>query len=159
MKSISLLNSNLIMLQIFSDEYFMNKALEEAKKAFDSGEIPVGCIIVCKKQIIARSHNLTERLNDVTAHAEMQAITAASNQLGGKYLNECDIFVTVEPCAMCAGALNWSQMGRLVYGIGDNKKGYSLHSPNLLHPKTIVKKGVLESESADLMKLFFSDKR
>jgi len=147
------------MEQLFSDEYFMGKALDEARKAFVSGEVPVGCVIVCGNQIIARSHNLTECLNDVTAHAEMQAITAAANQLGGKYLNECTLYVTIEPCAMCASAMNWSQLGTLVFGANDDKRGYSNYSPNLLHPKTTIKKGILEKESSQLMKSFFSEKR
>jgi len=147
------------MAQLFSDEYFMGKALNEANKAFKAGEIPVGCVIVCKNQIIARAHNLTERLNDVTAHAEMQAITAAANQLGGKYLNECTLYVTIEPCVMCAGALNWAQLGKLVWGARDEKRGYTNILQNLLHPKTEVMKGVLENESADLMKNFFIEKR
>jgi tRNA(adenine34) deaminase len=147
------------MSQLFSDEYFMGKALEEAKQAYKAGEIPVGCVIVCANQIIARAHNLTELLNDVTAHAEMQAITAAANQLGGKYLNECTLYVTVEPCVMCAGALNWAQLGKLVWGARDEKRGYTNILQNLLHPKTEVMKGVLENESADLMKNFFIEKR
>jgi tRNA(adenine34) deaminase len=147
------------MEQLFSDEYFMGKALEEARKAYDLEEVPVGCVVVCQNRIIARSHNLTEQLNDVTAHAEMQAITAAANQLGGKYLNECTLYVTVEPCVMCAGAISWSQLGKLVWGARDEKRGYSNIPQNLLHPKTIVMKGVLEKESAELMKRFFAEKR
>jgi tRNA(adenine34) deaminase len=147
------------MEQLFSDEYFMKKALEEARIAFDQGEVPVGCIVVCQNKIVARTHNLTERLNDVTAHAEMQAITAAANLLGGKYLPECTLYVTVEPCVMCAGALNWSQVGKIVWGARDEKRGYSNIPTNLLHPKTIVIKGILENESAELMKSFFAQKR
>jgi len=147
------------MEQLFSDEYFMGKALEEARKAFDLDEVPVGCVVVCQNRIIARSHNLTEQLNDVTAHAEMQAITSAANQLGGKYLNECTIYVTVEPCVMCAGAMNWAQTGKLVWGAKDEKRGYTNIIQNLLHPKTVVRNGVLEKESAELMKRFFSEKR
>lgn len=147
------------MITAFSDEYFMRKALEEAEKAFKAGEVPVGCVVVCKNQIIARSHNLTERLTDVTAHAEMQAITAAANTLGGKYLSECKLFVTLEPCAMCAGALNWAQIGAIVYGANDPKRGFSLVTPNLLHPKTIVIKGILEQEASQLIKNFFLSKR
>jgi tRNA(adenine34) deaminase len=147
------------MEELFTDEYFMAKALDEARKAFDLDEVPVGCVIVCKNRIIARSHNLTERLNDVTAHAEMQAITAAANLLGGKYLPECTLFVTVEPCVMCAGALNWAQIGTLVWGTRDEKRGYTNIKDNLLHPKTIVKRGVLENESAELMKQFFAKRR
>ena len=148
-----------VMLQPFSDEYFMKKALEEAKKAFDDGEVPVGCVIVCNNQIIARAHNLTETLNDVTAHAEMQAITAAAGMLGGKYLNECTLYVTVEPCVMCAGALAWSQIGKVIYGASDPKRGYSQFAPQTMHPKTKVISGILENESAQLMKLFFSVRR
>ena len=147
------------MEQLFSDEYFMGKALEEARKAFDLDEVPVGCVVVCQNRIIARSHNLTEQLNDVTAHAEMQAITSAANQLGGKYLNECTLYVTVEPCVMCAGAINWAQTGKLVWGARDEKRGYTNVIQNLLHPKTVVVKGVLEKESAELMKRFFAEKR
>jgi tRNA(adenine34) deaminase len=147
------------MEQLFSDEYFMRKAMEEARNAFDEDEVPVGCVVVCQNRIIARSHNLTERLNDVTAHAEMQAITAAANQLGGKYLNECVLYVTVEPCVMCVGALNWSQIGKIVWGARDEKRGYTNVEQNLLHPKTIVTSGVLEKESAELMKKFFARKR
>ncbi len=175
---------------VFSDEYFMQEALKEAKKAFDADEVPVGAVVVCSNKIIARCHNLTELLNDVTAHAEMQAITSASNFLNGKYLNECTLYVTLEPCVMCAGAIAWAQLGRLVYGAPDTKRGFNLLSPQknigisetqmlqsdevkseknnlthksksyqLLHPKTIVKSGVLEDECALLMKTFFQKKR
>lgn len=147
------------MIQLFSDEYFMKKALEEAKTAFEEGEVPVGCVIVCQNKIIARAHNMTEKLNDVTAHAEMQAITAATNTLGGKYLNDCVLYVTLEPCTMCAGALSWSQIGKVVYGAPDLKKGYTVFAPNILHPKTEVVNGILENESAQLIKLFFQLKR
>lgn len=147
------------MLQPFSDEYFMKKSLIEAKKAFDEGEVPIGCIIVCKNQIIARTHNLTETLTDVTAHAEIQAITAASNLLGGKYLIDCTLYVTVEPCIMCAGALGWSQIGKIVYGALDPKRGFTQFAPKALHPKTIVVSGVLEEDCAQLLKLFFLTKR
>jgi len=147
------------MEQLFSDEYFMKKALDEARKAFDQDEVPVGCVVVCNNKIIARAHNLTERLNDVTAHAEMQAITAAANLLGGKYLPECTLYVTVEPCVMCAGALNWAQLGKVVWGARDEKRGYSNIPTNLLHPRTIVIKGILDNESAELMKNFFAQKR
>ena len=147
------------MLQPFSDEYFMKKALEEAKNAFEKGEIPVGCIVVCHNQIIARCHNLTEALTDVTAHAEMQAITAASNKLGGKYLNDCTFYITIEPCAMCAGALGWAQVGKIVYGASDEKKGFSKMAPKSLHPKTKIIKDILEYECSSLMKKFFSEKR
>ena len=141
------------------DNYYMKKALEEARKAFDKGEIPIGAIVVCKDQIIARSFNLTETLTDVTAHAEMQAITAAANTLGGKYLNDCPLYVTVEPCVMCAGALGWSQLGRLVYGACDEKRGYQLYAPKALHPKTSVITGVLAEEAAELMRKFFKARR
>jgi len=137
----------------------MKAAIEEAKKAFDKQEVPVGAVIVCKNVIIARAHNLTETLKDPTAHAEMQAITAATNYLGGKYLTDCKIYVTVEPCPMCAGALYWSQIPELFYGAPDLKRGYSLISHALLHPKTKVKKGILESECSDLMMSFFKAKR
>ncbi len=147
-------------LSVFSDEYFMKEALKEAQKAFDADEVPVGAIVVCNNKIIARAHNLTERLNDVTAHAEMQAITAAANFLNGKYLNECTMYVTLEPCVMCAGAIAWAQLGTLVYGALDTKRGFSLlNKENILHPKTIVKSGVLEEEGATLIKSFFKNKR
>ena len=143
-----------------SDEDFMREALKEAQKAFDADEIPVGAVVVCNNKIIARAHNLTERLNDVTAHAEMQVITSAANFLNGKYLNECTLYVTLEPCVMCAGAIAWAQLGRLVYGAADTKRGFNLLIENkLLHPKTEVKANVLGEESAELMKLFFQNKR
>jgi tRNA(adenine34) deaminase len=147
------------MLHPFSDEYFMKQALEEAKKAFEAGEVPVGCVVVCNHRIIARAHNLTETLTDVTAHAEMQAITAAANLLGGKYLADCTLYVTVEPCVMCAGALGWSQISKVVFGASDEKKGYRKFAPNTLHPKTEVIGGVMEYECAEIMKMFFSAKR
>ena len=142
-----------------ADERYMRKALEEARRAFEADEIPVGAVIVCGDQIIARGHNLTEMLHDVTAHAEMQAITAAAEHLGGKYLDVCTLYVTVEPCIMCAGAIGWSQLGRLVYGASDPKRGYSFFAPKALHPKTKVVSGVLEEECAALMKEFFQHKR
>lgn len=142
-----------------TDERYMRKALEEARRAFDADEIPVGAVVVCGDQIIARGHNLTEMLHDVTAHAEMQAITAAAEYLGGKYLDVCTLYVTVEPCIMCAGAIGWSQLGRLVYGASDPKRGYSFFAPKALHPKTKVVSGVLEEECAALMKDFFLRKR
>ncbi|MBO7293881.1 MAG: nucleoside deaminase [Bacteroidaceae bacterium] len=142
-----------------TDERYMRKALEEARRAFDADEIPVGAVVVCGDQIIARGHNLTEMLHDVTAHAEMQAITAAAEHLGGKYLDVCTLYVTVEPCIMCAGAIGWSQLGRLVYGASDPKRGYSYFAPKALHPKTKVVSGVLEEECAALMKEFFQHKR
>lgn len=141
------------------DNFYMRKALEEAQKAFDMGEIPVGAVVVCRDTIIAKAHNLTERLTDVTAHAEMQAITAAAEYLGGKYLNECTLYVTVEPCIMCAGALGWSQLGRLVFGASDDKRGYQRFAPQALHPKTVVVKGVMEEDCAQLMKDFFKGRR
>lgn len=142
-----------------SDEYYMRKALDEAKHAYEKGEIPIGAVVVCHDRIIARCYNLTETLIDVTAHAEMQAITAAANTLGGKYLNECTLYVTVEPCVMCAGAIAWSQLGKLVYGASDEKRGYQKFAPNALHPKTQVVAGVLADEAALLMREFFKDKR
>lgn len=141
------------------DKYYMNQALAEARKAMQSDEVPVGAVIVCKDRIIARAHNLTETLTDVTAHAEMQAITAAASVLGGKYLNECTLYVTVEPCVMCAGAIAWSQMGRVVFGTEDEKRGYQILAPQVMHPKTVVVKGVLAQDCATLMKDFFISKR
>lgn len=142
-----------------NDVFFMKKALEEAQVAFKQDEIPIGAVIVCNEQIIARAHNLTETLTDVTAHAEMQAITAASNSLGGKYLNECTLYVTVEPCTMCAGAIGWAQLQRVVYGTDDEKRGFTKLAPKALHPKTVVTKGILADESAELMRNFFKKKR
>jgi len=144
---------------LYSNDYFMREALKEAQKAFDANEVPVGAVIVANNKIIARAHNLTELLNDVTAHAEMQAITAAANSLGGKYLTDCSIYVTLEPCTMCAGALGWSQITKLVYGATDTKKGFGLLSQNVLHPKTEVVGGLLEEECGDLLKLFFKQRR
>ena len=144
---------------MLDDTYFMKQALVEAQKAADRGEVPVGAVVVCKERIIGRAHNLTETLNDVTAHAEMQAITAAANVLGGKYLNECTLYVTVEPCVMCAGAIAWAQTGRLVFGAEDEKHGYQRYAAQALHPKTIVGKGVRAEECAALMKAFFAAKR
>ena len=140
---------------MLDDTYFMKQALSEAKQAFDKDEVPIGAVVVCNNRIIARAHNLTETLNDVTAHAEMQAITAAANVLGGKYLNECTLYVTVEPCPMCAGALGWAQLQRVVYGAGDNKRGYTHFSTKVLHPKTQVGFGVMADECGELMKRFF----
>lgn len=142
-----------------TDQEYMQMALIEAKQAFEEGEVPVGAVIVCRDRIIARAHNLTERLTDVTAHAEMQAITAAANALGGKYLTDCTLYVTVEPCVMCAGALAWAQLSRIVYGASDPKRGFSVFAPNALHPRTEVTKGVLAEECANLMKGFFQRKR
>lgn len=141
------------------DTFYMKQALAEAQKAADRGEVPVGAVIVCRDRIIARSHNLTETLNDVTAHAEMQAITAAANYLGGKYLTDCTLYVTVEPCVMCAGAIAWAQMGRLVFGASDEKRGYQNYAPQALHPKTVVAQGIMSDECAELMKVFFRKKR
>ncbi|MDL2223093.1 nucleoside deaminase [Bacteroidales bacterium OttesenSCG-928-M11] len=141
------------------DSFYMKQALIEAQSAFDRGEVPVGAVIVSNDTIIARSHNLTELLNDVTAHAEMQAITSAANVLGGKYLQDCTIYVTVEPCPMCAGALAWSQISRVVYGAKDDKRGYSKFDPDLLHPKTQVTSGVMAEQAAELMTSFFKSKR
>jgi tRNA(adenine34) deaminase len=146
------------MENLFTDEYFMKKALQEAEIAFEKGEIPVGAIIVIENKIIAKSHNLTELLNDVTAHAEMQSITAAANFLGGKYLKNCTLYVTLEPCQMCAGALYWSQISKIVYGATDDQRGYTKLGTQL-HPKTEVVKGVLAEECAQLMKDFFASKR
>ncbi len=147
------------MLSIFSDEYFMKEALKEAQRAFELDEVPVGAVIVCQNKIIARGHNLTERLTDVTAHAEMQAFTAAASYLGGKYLQDCTLYVTLEPCVMCAGAAFWTQISKIVYAAADEKRGYSLISQNLLHPKTEFVKGVLAQECSDLVKDFFKKKR
>lgn len=141
------------------DSFYMKQALVEAQKAAERGEVPVGAVVVCRDRIIARAHNLTETLNDVTAHAEMQAITAAANYLGGKYLTDCTLYVTVEPCVMCAGAIAWAQMGRLVFGATDEKRGYQRLAPDALHPKTAVVKDVLSVECAELMKTFFKKKR
>ena len=140
--------------QAFTDEYFMKIALQEAQKAFDKNEVPVGAIVVSNEKIIARAHNLTETLNDVTAHAEMQAITSATNYIGGKYLNECTMYVTLEPCVMCAGALNWAQLGKLVYGADDEKKGFSLIKKNILHPSTKKIQGVFKGECSNILKKF-----
>lgn len=139
--------------------YYMRQALTEAAKAAEKGEVPVGAVVVCQDRIIARAHNLTEALNDVTAHAEMQAITAAANTLGGKYLTKCTLYVTVEPCVMCVGAIAWSQMGKLVFGAEDEKRGYRRYAPDALHPKTVVETGILAEECTALMKEFFRKKR
>ena len=147
------------MALLLDDGYFMKQALAEAQKASDKGEVPIGAVIVSGNRIIARAHNLTESLNDVTAHAEMQAITAAANVLGGKYLKDCTLYVTLEPCPMCAGALGWSQISRIVYGASDEKKGYLKYAPQALHPKTTLTTGILAEESISLMKAFFQAKR
>lgn len=146
------------MENIFTDAYFMKKALAEAQMALESGEVPVGAVVVHNNVVIARSHNLTEMLNDVTAHAEMQAITSAANYIGGKYLKDCTLYVTLEPCQMCAGALYWSQVSKVVYGSSDAKRGFKIKGTEL-HPKTIVESGVLEQECSQLMKDFFAGKR
>ncbi len=145
--------------KLFSDEYFMNEALKEAEKAFDRDEIPVGAVIVYNKQIIARAHNLSETLNDATAHAEMQAFTIAANTIGGKYLTDCTLYVTLEPCIMCAGASYWTRPGRIVFGASDKERGYTGISKKLLHPGTSVKQGILENECSALLTDFFKRKR
>lgn len=146
------------MINPFDDTYFMKKALQEAETAFEKGEIPVGAVIVVEDRIIARTHNLTELLNDVTAHAEMQAITSAANFLGGKYLNKCTLYVTLEPCQMCAGALYWSQISKIVYGASDEQRGFKTMGTTL-HPKTEVVNGILAKEASALLKRFFIEKR
>lgn len=147
------------MAELFSDEYFMEKALNEARRALEADEVPVGAVMVLNKRIIARGFNHTETLNDVTAHAEMEAITSAANFLGGKYLTDCTLYVTLEPCVMCAGALQWAQISRIVFGAYDEKRGYSKTGQNLLHPKTEIIGGVLEGECANLLIDFFKGKR
>ncbi|WP_316786052.1 nucleoside deaminase [Pedobacter frigiditerrae] len=142
-----------------ADEHFMKLALNEAKKAFDNDEIPIGAIVVCQGKIIGRGYNLTEQLNDVTAHAEMQAFTAAAQTLGGKYLKDCTLYVTIEPCVMCAGASFWTQISRIVYGANEDKRGFTRINQNLLHPKTVLKGGVLAEECGRLMTTFFHNKR
>lgn len=141
------------------DIRYMRMALDEANKAYQQGEVPVGAVVVCQGRVIARAHNLTETLTDVTAHAEMQAVTSAANFLGGKYLNDCTLYVTLEPCIMCAGALGWAQLKRLVYGAADDKRGFYRYAPQALHPKTEVVTGVLADECSELMKSFFSQRR
>lgn len=150
----------MIDLKQKEDERFMRAALDEARQAFEADEVPIGAVVVCNGRIVGRGHNMTETFNDVTAHAEMQAITAAVNALGGKYLPECTLYVTVEPCLMCAGAIGWSQLRRIVYGTGDDKRGYSTFtSRHPFHPKAAITTGVLADECAALMKTFFSRKR
>jgi tRNA(adenine34) deaminase len=141
------------------DEHYMRLALQEAQKAYDAEEIPIGALVVCKGKIIGRGYNLTEQLNDVTAHAEMQAFTAAAQTLGGKYLKDCTLYVTIEPCVMCAGASYWTQIGRLVYGAAEPKRGFTTKNASLLHPKTVLKGNVLAAECGSLMKHFFENKR
>lgn len=143
----------------FNDNYFMKEALKEAQKAFEKDEVPVGCVIVCDSQIIARAHNFTQALNDVTAHAEMQAFTSAADFLGGKYLNECTLYVTLEPCIMCGGASYWAQLKKIVYGAKDLKRGYSQLSEKILHPKTEVVSGIMAEDSSKLLTSFFKKKR
>ena len=143
----------------FDDTYFMKEALKEAQKAFVKDEVPVGAVIVCENQIIARAHNYTEALNDVTAHAEMQAFTAAADYLGGKYLNECTLYVTLEPCVMCGGASYWTQLKKIVFGAADEKRGFSMLSENILHPKTEVESGLMKEECSKLLTDFFQSKR
>jgi tRNA(adenine34) deaminase len=153
------LNTSVMEVLHPTDESFMKEALKEARKAFEEDEVPIGVVIVCNNRIIARAHNLTERLTDVTAHAEMQAITSAANYLGAKYLIDCTLYVTVEPCVMCAGALFWSQISRVVYAASDPKRGFSITGKNLLHPKTKLASGLLKEEAAKLMEDFFKSKR
>ena len=148
-----------IMEEKNKDEMYMRKALAEAQQAFDEGEIPIGAVVVCKDQVIARAHNLTETLIDPTAHAEMQAITMAANALGGKYLTDCTLYVTVEPCPMCAGAIGWAQVPRIVYGAPDPKRGYREYAPRVMHPKSECKGGILEEECRQFMQEFFKSKR
>lgn len=147
------------MIQPFDDTYFMRQALSEARLAAEEGEVPVGAVITCQGRIIARAHNQTERLHDVTAHAELLAITAATEALGAKYLTDCTLYVTVEPCIMCAGAIGWAQVGTIVYGAADEKRGYSRFAPQAFHPKAKVKRGIMEAECADEMRRFFQSRR
>jgi tRNA(adenine34) deaminase len=141
------------------DERYMRMALAEAKQAFEKGEVPVGCVIVANGQIVGRGHNLTETLADVTAHAEIQAITAAANTLGGKYLTQCSLYVTIEPCTMCAGAIGWAQIKRVIYGAADEKRGFTILAPKAIHPKCLISSGILEAECRELMLSFFAQKR
>ena len=147
------------MLNVFTDKYFMKQAYQEAQLAFEKEEVPVGAVIVCQNQIIARGHNLTEKLTDVTAHAEIMCITAAAEYLGSKYLNDCTLYVTLEPCTMCAGALAWAQLGKLVYGASDEKRGFTRHSERVLHPKTKVEKGIIQEKCSELVTEFFQQRR
>ena len=147
------------MFSIFSDEYYMKKALEEAQLAYEEGEVPVGAIVVCDNQIIAKARNQTERMHDVTAHAEMIAISAATEFLGAKYLTDCTLYVTLEPCVMCAGALAWSQIGKIVYGASEERRGFMKFGQGILHPKTELLQGIAQEECAALMKSFFQEKR
>jgi tRNA(adenine34) deaminase len=147
------------MITPYNDEYFMKQAFQEAMKAFEMGEVPVGAVVVANNHIIARAHNLTEQLTDVTAHAEIQAITAAANSLGGKYLHGCTLFVTLEPCVMCGGALYWTQIDRVVFAARDEKRGAGKLSESIYHPKTLISNGIMENECSELMKTFFKAKR
>lgn len=147
------------MIEVYTDTYFMKQAYLEAQKAFEKGEVPVGAVMVCNNQIIARAHNNTEQLTDVTAHAEIMAMTAASTYLGNKYLLDCTLFVSLEPCIMCAGAIAWAQLGRLVYGASDEKKGFMRYGKELLHPKTTVEFGILNEECGELLTTFFKERR
>ncbi len=147
------------MFSVYNDEYFMRQALKEAEKAYEADEIPIGVVVVCNNQIIARAHNQTEQLTDVTAHAEILAITAASSNLGGKYLEDCEVFCTLEPCFMCAGALFWARPKRVIYGAGDDKRGFMRIGKSILHPKTKLEFGILHEECSSLVKRFFENKR
>ncbi len=158
-KNKSFIKLALRMLSIHSDDFFMKQALKEAQKAFDQNEVPVGAVVVCKKQIIAKSHNQTEMLNDVTAHAEMLGLTSASSYLGSKYLHHCELFITLEPCVMCAGALKWSQIGRVVYGASDDKGGFMRYGKELLHPRTKVEYGIMQDECSLILQEFFKKRR
>ncbi len=149
----------LINQSLIEDHHFMRLALEEARKAYQVGEIPIGAVVVCQNKVVGRGYNLTERLNDVTAHAEMQAFTAAAETLGGKYLRQCTLYVTIEPCVMCAGASYWTQLGRIVYGAPEEKRGFTRFGKNILHPKTLLNSGLLAEECAELMSSFFKKKR
>lgn len=150
------LKTKAMSLSIHSDEHFMKQALKQAEMAFEKGEVPVGAVVVAENRIIAKAHNMTEQLTDVTAHAEMLAMTAAFDAIGGKYLNECTLFVTLEPCVMCAGALYWAQLGRLVYAAEDSKRGFSLHPKKILHPRTETAHALLKNQSEELLKQFFA---
>jgi tRNA(adenine34) deaminase len=147
------------MIELYNDDYFMNEALKEAKKAFEISEVPVGAVVVCKNRIIARAHNQTEKLTDATAHAEMLAVTSAANYLGSKYLNECALYVTLEPCVMCAGALHWVQLQKLIYGASDIQRGFTLVGTPLLHPRTEVVKGIRAVEAKEMIDIFFKNIR
>jgi tRNA(adenine34) deaminase len=147
------------MIELYSDSYFMKEALKEAQKAYEKDEVPIGAVVVCNNKIIARAHNMTEALNDATAHAEMLAITAAENFLGSKYLNKCSLYVSLEPCVMCAGASYWSRLAKVVYGASDDRYGYKKAGNKLFHPKTEIINGVLEKEASEILKKFFQKKR